>query len=61
VCEVRLKFSHLFKLRVLGFRGGEDGDVGVAVLPQGQEILVGGAGFGRVALHGVDACDLQVS
>src|SRR6266852_2668932 len=30
------------QLRVLGFRLLQDGDVGVGVLPEGEEILVGG-------------------
>jgi hypothetical protein len=38
----------------LGFL--QDGDVGVGVLPERKEILIGGAGFGRVALEGVSAC-----
>ena len=34
---------------VLGFCGDEDGDVGVAVFPKGEEVLVGGPGLGGVA------------
>ena len=28
----------------------EDGDVGVGVFPEGEEVLIGGFGFGGVAL-----------
>ena len=33
----------------------EDGDVGVSVFPEGEEVLVGGAGFGVIVLKGVSA------
>jgi len=45
--------SELLKLRVLSFGGDEDGDVGIGVLPQREEILIGRLGFGGVALHGI--------
>ena len=37
------------------FRFGllQDGNVGVGVFPQIEEVLVGRSGFGRFALHGV--------
>ena len=41
------------QLGVLGFGFFQDGDVGVGVFPQHEEILIGGTGFGGVALHGV--------
>ena len=48
------------QLRGLGFRGDEDGDVGVGVFPQRQEILICGAGFGCVALQDASACKAEV-
>jgi hypothetical protein len=44
----------LLQLGVFGFGGGENGDVGVGVFPQREEILVGGAGF-RASGAGVEA------
>ncbi len=35
----------LLKFGVFGFGLFEDGDVGVGVFPEGEEVLVGGAGF----------------
>jgi len=39
----------LLQLRVLGLCLHQDRDVGVGVLPQREEVLIGGAGFGGVA------------
>jgi hypothetical protein len=39
----------LLQLRVLRLGLLEDGDVGVGVLPEGEEVVIGGAGPGRVA------------
>ena len=50
----------LLQLGVLGLRGDEDGDVGVGVFPECQEILVGGAGLHRVTLQGVGTPKLQM-
>jgi hypothetical protein len=36
--------------RVLRLRLLQDGDVGIGVFPEGEEVLVSGAGFGSVAL-----------
>ncbi len=36
---------------VFGFDGNEDGDVGVGVLPQCEEIIVCSVGFGGVACN----------
>src|ERR1700740_1434372 len=47
------------QLRVLLFGFFQDGDVGVGVFPEGEEILVGGLGFGRVAGDGVCAGKLE--
>src|SRR5882724_313487 len=55
--------SQLRKLRepsVLGFGLLQDGDVGVGVFPEREEVLVGGAGFGGVAGEGVGASEAQV-
>ena len=41
----------LFQLCVLGFRCDEDGDVGVGVFPEREEILISRASFLRVALQ----------
>jgi hypothetical protein len=46
---------HSPQLRVLRFGFLQDGDVGVGVFPQRQEILIRGPGSDRVALHSVSA------
>jgi hypothetical protein len=33
----------------------QDGDVGIGVFPEREEILIGRAGFGRITLHGIGA------
>jgi ATP dependent DNA ligase C terminal region/Transposase C of IS166 homeodomain/zinc-finger binding domain of transposase IS66 len=38
-----------------GFGLYRDGDIRIGIFPKRQEILIGGAGFGGVALHGVSA------
>lgn len=38
----------------------EDGEVGVGVLPEGEEGVVGGAGFGGVTGEGVGACETEM-
>jgi hypothetical protein len=38
----------------------QDGDVGVGVFPEGEEVLVGGAGLGSVAAHRVGSTELKV-
>ena len=48
------------QLGVLRFRGDEDGDVGVGVFPQREEILIRGSGFGGVALQGVSAGEAEM-
>jgi len=47
------------QFRVLGFGLLQDGDVGVGVFPEGEEILIGGFRFGRVALQGVGAAKAE--
>ena len=39
----------------------EDGDVGVGVFPEGEEILIGGAGFCGVAGESVGAGEFEMS
>src|SRR5580692_1277005 len=62
----RLKLSKLgrvllLQLRVLGLCLLQDGDVGIAVFPQNEEILIGGFCFGGVALHGISSSQLKMS
>jgi hypothetical protein len=38
----------------------EDGDVGVGIFPEGEEGVVGGAGFGRVADEGIGAGETEM-
>jgi len=38
----------------------QDGDIRVSVFPQGEEVLIRGAGFRRVALEGIGAGDADV-
>jgi hypothetical protein len=49
----------LLEFRVFGFGLLEDGDVGVGVFPEAEEILVRGAGFLRVAGKRVGAGQAQ--
>ena len=39
----------------------QDGDAGIGVFPEGEEILIGDASFGCVALHGVSAGETEAS
>jgi hypothetical protein len=43
----------LLQLRVLRFSFFQDWNVGVGVFPEGEEVFVGGAGLGSVALQRV--------
>jgi hypothetical protein len=47
VCEACA--LELLQLRIFCFRLLQDGDAGVGGFPEGQEILVGGLGFGLVS------------
>jgi hypothetical protein len=47
------KKRRLLQLRILCLCLFEDGDVGIGVFPEREEILIGGTGFDRVALHGI--------
>ena len=42
-------FSQLLHLRILRFRFFQDGDVGVGILPEGEEVLVIGSQPSRVS------------
>jgi hypothetical protein len=46
-----------------GFEFGllEDGDVGVGVFPEGEEVMVGGFGVGGVALELIGAGEAEMS
>jgi hypothetical protein len=50
----------LLQLRVLSFSLLQDGDVGVGVFPEREEILVRRLGLGRVALHNIGSADLEM-
>ena len=55
-----LTTQELMKFAVLGFGGEENGDIGVSVLPQGEEILVRGAGLGGLSLQGIGTANLEM-
>ena len=48
------------QLRVLRLGLLQDGDVGVGVFPEGEEVLVSGFGFGGVALQGIGSSKLEM-
>jgi len=47
--ELMSRIRWLVQLRVLRLGFDEDGDAGIGVFPEGEEILIGGFGFGGVA------------
>ena len=49
------RYQRLLKFRVLGFRLLQDGNVGVGVFPEGEEVLVGSE---RPYAGGVGICSL---
>jgi hypothetical protein len=49
----------LLQLRVFRLGRDEDGNVGVGVFPQREEILISRLGLGGVALHGVGAAETE--
>jgi hypothetical protein len=53
VPRCRQVFFELLELGVFRFRGDEDGDIGVGVFPQREEVLICRSCFGGVALQGV--------
>jgi hypothetical protein len=50
----------LWEFGVFGFSLEEDGDVGVGVFPGGEEVLIGGAGFGGVVREDSGAGNAEV-
>ena len=48
------------QLRIFCFGLLEDGDVGVGVFPEGEEIVVGGGGLGGVTLHGIGTGEAEM-
>jgi hypothetical protein len=57
----RIRLGCLLQLRVLGLRFFQDGDVGVGVFPEGEEIFVGGEGSdaGGVGIRSLCGSRLQ--
>jgi hypothetical protein len=53
-------FFQLLQLRVLRLGFLQDGDVGVGVFPEREEILIGSLGFGGVSREGIRAGELEV-
>jgi hypothetical protein len=49
----------LLQLRVLSLGLLQDGDVGVGVFPEREEIFVGGLGFGGVTLQSISAGETE--
>ena len=52
--------ERLLQLRVLCLGFFEDGDIGVGVFPEGEEILVGSFRFGGVTGEGIRAGELEM-
>ena len=48
--EYSRRDAPLLQLSVLGLGSFQDGDIGVGILPEGEKILIGGAGLGGVTL-----------
>ena len=55
-----MPFFQLLQLRVVRLGFFQDGDVGVGVFPEGEEILIRGAGFGGVAGHYIRTTELKM-
>jgi hypothetical protein len=51
---------HLLHLLVLGFGFLQDGDVGIGVFPEGEEVLIGGTALGSVALESVGTGETEM-
>src|ERR1039458_8275582 len=56
----RRRTLQLLQLRVLGLGLLQDGDVGVGVFPEGEEILVCSLRFGGIACHRIGASELEM-
>ncbi len=54
------KKNLLLELGVLGFRRDQDGDVGVGVFPEREEIIVGGLRFAGVARESVSTGEAEM-
>ena len=52
--------ARLLQLGVFRLGFLQNGDVGIGVFPQREEILIRGAGFDGVALHGIRSSDLKM-
>src|ERR1700720_4186046 len=52
-----VKQSDSFQLRVFGFRGNEDGNIGIRIYPKRQENLIRSSRFHGVALRRAGAGD----
>ena len=50
----------LLQFRVLGLGLLQDWDVGIGIFPKREEILIRGAGFGGIAVHGISSADLKM-
>src|SRR5262245_27300225 len=50
----------LLQFRVFRFGLLQDGDVGVGVFPEGEEVLVFATGVGKIALEGISAGETDV-
>jgi hypothetical protein len=55
-----MPFFELLQLRVLRLSLGQDGDIGVGVFPEGEEIIVSSASFRSVTLQSVGAGEAEV-
>jgi len=49
----------LLQLRIFDFGLLQDGNIGVGVFPEGEEILIGCLGLGGVMLHGISPGQFQ--
>ena len=54
------KSTLLLQPRVLGFGLFKDWDVGIGVLPEREEVFVGGLRFCTIAAHGVSAPETEM-
>ena len=59
-CFLNFAMEPSLQFRVLGFGLLQDGDVGVGVFPEREEILIGRLGFGGVALHCIGSAYLEM-
>ena len=56
ISRIRVAINNqLLQFRVLHLGLLQDGDVGVGVFPEGEEVIIGSLCLGGVALHGVGA------